>query len=113
MDPDAPVLNLDLWRADAVVLHFWLTTVDLDALPFEHAGQKQALLDLLTELDQTVAAQADDEEIVRSHDLVDRTGTSIDPDRVRILAAGATAPSPVAGDTDDTDDTDEYGLEPF
>ncbi|PFG34876.1 hypothetical protein [Sanguibacter antarcticus] len=79
MDLAPSVLTLDLWRADAVVLHFWLTTVDLDLVPFEHAGQKQALVDLLTGLDQTVAAEADDAEIVQAHDLVDRTGTSLTP----------------------------------
>lgn len=109
------MLSLDLWRADAVVLHFWLTSVDLDTLPYEHAGQKQALRDLLTELDQTIAAQADDEEIVRSHELVDRTGTVIDPARIaprpqsRAAAAAPSVPSvPARPDPDD-----EYGLEPF
>lgn len=111
MDPDPRVLSLELWKADAVVLHFWLTSVDLDALPFEHAGQKQALLDLLTELDQTVAAQADDEEIVRSHDLVDRTGTAIDPARRRTVPAAAAAITPETVRV--ADDDDYYGLEPF
>lgn len=100
MNPDPPVLSVDLWRADAVVLHFWLTSVDLDALPFEHEGQRQALRDLLTELDQTVAAEADDEEIVRSHDLVDRTGT------VRRAVSDDV-------DVDAYDDEGDYGLEPF
>ena len=106
------MLSLDLWRADAVVLHFWLTSVDLDTLPYEHAGQKQALRDLLTELDQTIAAQADDEEIVRSHELVDRTGTVIDPARIAPRPqsrAAAAAPSVPAG----PDPDDEYGLAPF
>ena len=111
MDPDPRVLSLELWKADAVVLHFWLTSVDLDALPFEHAGQKQALLDLLTELDQTVAAQADDEEIVRSHDLVDRTGTATDPARRRTVPAAAAAIAPETVRV--ADDDDYYGLEPF
>ena len=112
MDPDAPVLSLDLWRADAVVLHFWLTNVDLDALPFEHAGQKQALRDLLTELDQTAAAEADDEEIVRSHELVDRTGTALDPARARRVTV-TPGPAPHHDDVLARSDDDEYGLKPF
>ena len=112
MDPDVPVLRLDLWRADAVVLHFWLTSVDLDTLPFEHAGQKQALRDLLTELDQTAAAAADDEEIVRSHELVDRTGTALDPARTRRVAA-VPGPAPHHDDVLAREDDDEYGLKPF
>ena len=82
MNSDPPVLSVDLWRADAVVLHFWLTSVDLDALPFEH---------------ETVAAEADDEEIVRSHDLVERTGT---------VTVRRAAP-------EDDGVYDDYGLEPF
>lgn len=82
---DFPLLRLDLWSADAVVLHWWLTNVNLDGLPFEHPAQRQALVDLLTELDQTVAAEATDEEIVRSHEAVTR------PDPVR---TSATYPAP-------------------
>lgn len=113
MDPDPRLLSLDLWRADAVVLHFWLTSVDLDALPYEHAGQKQALRDLLTELDQTVAAEADDEEIVRSHDLVDRTGTIIDPARIAPRPRSRAAVAAPSEERRSEDPDDEYGLEPF
>lgn len=72
MDAQFPVMNLSLWKADAVVLHFWLSTVDLDAVPFEDESQRQALLDLLTELDQTDVADADDAEIVAAHAQVTR-----------------------------------------
>lgn len=83
MDAQFPVMNLSLWKADAVVLHHWLSTVDLDALPFEDESQRQALLDLLTELDQTDVADADDAEIVAAHTQVTRAPAA--------AAAGASA----------------------
>ncbi len=72
MDTRFPVINLPLWRADALVLHFWLSTVDLDEVPVEDESQRQALRDLLTALDQTDVVDADDAEIVAAHDLVAR-----------------------------------------
>ncbi|WP_066460615.1 hypothetical protein [Sanguibacter suarezii] len=72
MDTRFPVINLPLWRADALVLHFWLSTVDLDDVPVEDESQRQALRDLLTALDQTDVVDADDAEIVAAHDLVAR-----------------------------------------
>ena len=72
MDAQFPVMNLALWKADAVVLHFWLSTVDLDEVPVEEESQRQALRDLLTALDQTDAADADDAQIVTAHALVTR-----------------------------------------
>ena len=51
MDPSLPVVHIDLWRADAVVLFDWLTNVDLDAVPTRHPAEKQALVDLLTRLE--------------------------------------------------------------
>ena len=72
MDARFPIINLPVWRADAVVLHFWLSTVDLDTVPVEDESQRQALRDLLTALDQTDAADADDAEIVDAHALVTR-----------------------------------------
>lgn len=44
--------RLNLWRSDAVVLFDWLMTVDLDAIPITHPAEKQALMDLLTRLEQ-------------------------------------------------------------
>ncbi|WP_426004558.1 hypothetical protein ACPFL9_19120 [Paenarthrobacter sp. NyZ202] len=43
-----PTVNLELLRADAVVLFDWLMNVDLDAVPTFHPAEKQALADLLT-----------------------------------------------------------------
>ena len=73
MDAQFPMITLPLWRADALVLHFWLSTVDLDEVPVEDESQRQALRDLLTSLDQTDVATADDAEIVAAHALVART----------------------------------------
>jgi len=50
--PDLPMVPINLWRADAVVLFDWLMTVDLDTVPITHPAQKQALTDLLTRLEQ-------------------------------------------------------------
>jgi hypothetical protein len=49
---DLPVVPIELWRADAIVLLDWLMTVDLDQLPVSHPAEKQALMDLLTRLEQ-------------------------------------------------------------
>jgi hypothetical protein len=51
---ELPVVRLDLWRDDAIVLYDWLMTVDLDVVPIAHRAQRQALLDLLTQLDWSV-----------------------------------------------------------
>jgi hypothetical protein len=48
MDPEAPIVNLSLWRADAIVLFDWLMTTDLNTVPITHPAQKQALADLLS-----------------------------------------------------------------
>ncbi|MFI2365386.1 hypothetical protein [Promicromonospora sp. NPDC019610] len=48
MDPELPIVQVDLWRADAVVLFDWLMSVDLDTVPISHPAQKQALMDPLT-----------------------------------------------------------------
>lgn len=112
MDPTFPVINLPLWKADAVVLHFWLSTVDLDAVPFEDPSQRQALLDLLTELDQTDVGFLDDADIVAAHAQVTRP----EPGPVAPVPAGEADPavaSTPAADTaaDDTsidDDEDDF-----
>jgi hypothetical protein len=51
MNPDLPIVSVQLWRADAVVLFDWLNSVDLNTVPIEHPAQKQALADLLTRLE--------------------------------------------------------------
>lgn len=50
LDDQALSLSLELSRSDAVVLTDWLTSVDLDAVPVTHPGEKQALADLLLKL---------------------------------------------------------------
>ncbi len=46
-----------------MVLLDWLMTVDLNAVPINHPAEKQALMDLLTRLDETEAYSATQEEI--------------------------------------------------
>lgn len=45
------MVEIGLWRADAVVLFDWLMTVDLNTVPITHPAEKQALMDLLTRLE--------------------------------------------------------------
>lgn len=51
MDPSLPRVQLELWRADAIVLFDWLMSVDLDDVPISHPAEKQALTDLATRLE--------------------------------------------------------------
>lgn len=47
-----PRVQLQLRRADAIVLFDWLMSVDLNDVPIDHPAEKQALADLLTRLGQ-------------------------------------------------------------
>jgi len=47
---DLDFVDVRLWEADAVVLFDWLLKVDLDRVPVEHPGQRQALADLFGRL---------------------------------------------------------------
>lgn len=51
MDPDLPTDTIRLWRADAIVLFDWLMSTDLSTVPITHPAQKQALTDLLSQLE--------------------------------------------------------------
>jgi hypothetical protein len=51
VDSDVPIVTVQLWRSDAVVLFDWLMSVDLDTVPVTHPAQKQALADLLSRLE--------------------------------------------------------------
>lgn len=53
MSDTLPQVPISLWRSDAVVLFDWLTTVDLNTVPITHPAEKQALMDLLTRLEQS------------------------------------------------------------
>ena len=53
MAHELPKTELSLWRSDAIVLFDWLMTVDLNAVPITHPAEKQALMDLLSQLEQT------------------------------------------------------------
>jgi hypothetical protein len=64
-DSPLPKVQLDLWRADAVVLFDWLMTVDLNEVPIRHPAEKQALADLLTQLEVSDVTGVDQEESTR------------------------------------------------
>jgi hypothetical protein len=55
VEPDLPAVNVRLWRADAVLFD-WLISTDLDQAPIGHPAQKQALADLLGRLEWAVDA---------------------------------------------------------
>ena len=63
MDSSLPKVRLDLWRADAVVLFDWLMTVDLNEVPISHPAEKQALADLLLQLEVSDVTGVDQAEI--------------------------------------------------
>jgi hypothetical protein len=67
-----PQTKISIWRADAVVLFNWLMTVDLDSVPITHPAEKQALMDLLTRLEESDAANVDQAEIDDSRAAVAR-----------------------------------------
>ena len=53
MGQSIPRVPIELWRSDAVVLFDWLTATDLNTVPADHPAVKQALTDLLGQLEQT------------------------------------------------------------
>lgn len=63
MADSRPTVTLDLWRSDAIVLFDQLMRTDLDALPFEHPAEKQALADLLSPLETSDVASVTQEDI--------------------------------------------------
>jgi hypothetical protein len=40
-----------MWSADWVVLYDWLSSVDLSTIPVEHKAAKQALADLMSNME--------------------------------------------------------------
>jgi len=67
MDPDLPTDTIRLWRADAIVLFDWLMSTDLNTVPITHPAQKQALTDLLSQLEtQADVTGATDEQIAQA-----------------------------------------------
>jgi hypothetical protein len=63
VDPSLPKVSLTLWKADAVVLFDWLMSVDLNAVPITHPAEKQALMDLLTRLEETEVRESSQPDI--------------------------------------------------
>ena len=56
-----PTVSVRLWLPDAVVLYDWLTKVDLDTVPVQDRAEKQALTDLLNQLEQTLVEPTQEE----------------------------------------------------
>jgi ribosomal protein S18 acetylase RimI-like enzyme len=48
--------DIPIWEAEAVALYNWLWTIDLDAVPISHKAERQAFMDLLSRLDESMAA---------------------------------------------------------
>ncbi len=72
VDDEIRHITVELWEADAIVLFDWLTSIDLDTVPISHRSEKQALLDLLTRLEETRAAHASDEQVKAAQEWVAR-----------------------------------------
>jgi hypothetical protein len=51
LDLDSHV-DVSLWAPDVVVLFHWLMELDFNQLPVSHKAEKQALTDLLAQLDE-------------------------------------------------------------
>jgi len=67
MDPDLPADTIRLWHADAIVLFDWLMSTDLNTVPITHPAQKQALTDLLSQLEtQADVLGVTDEQIAQA-----------------------------------------------
>jgi hypothetical protein len=72
MSDDLAVVTLDLWSEDAVVLFWWLSAVDLNAVPISHPAEKQALADLYARLEESAIAGSTREDLARAQSAVAR-----------------------------------------
>ncbi|MFB2583034.1 hypothetical protein ACEXQD_17430 [Herbiconiux sp. P15] len=54
MSEDHPLIRIDLWKSDAIVLWEWLYNVDFEAIPIQHKAERQALFDLLARLEESM-----------------------------------------------------------
>jgi hypothetical protein len=67
--------NLKMWSADWVVLYDWLSSVDLSTIPVEHKAAKQALADLMSNMEGNLDADVQSsttEDIDRARHLVSK-----------------------------------------
>ncbi|WP_127479278.1 hypothetical protein [Nocardioides pantholopis] len=73
MTESLPRVEIQLWRADAIVLFNWLMSVDINQVPITHPAEKQALADLVTRLEhETDIAGVTREEIDQARGEVSR-----------------------------------------
>ncbi|AIV38785.1 hypothetical protein NI25_20000 [Streptomyces sp. CCM_MD2014] len=70
MDLDSHV-DISLWAPDVVVLFHWLMELDFDRLPVNHKAEKQALTDLLAQLDEW-ALGTTESDLERAREIVAR-----------------------------------------
>ncbi len=70
MDPALPTTLIALWRSDAVVLYDWLMSVDLGSVPVTHPAERQALMDLLTRLEEADVTDVTQQEIDEAREAV-------------------------------------------
>ena len=70
--PEPTFIELRLWDQDAIVLYDWLISVDYDAIPITHRAQKQALTDLLNQIEQSLPPGSTAEEIEAAKTAVSR-----------------------------------------
>jgi hypothetical protein len=64
-----------MWSADWVVLYDWLSSVDLSTIPVEHKSAKQALADLMSNMEWNLDADVQSstiEDIDRARHLVSK-----------------------------------------
>ncbi|MFF4145618.1 hypothetical protein ACFY0A_30610 [Streptomyces sp. NPDC001698] len=65
-------IDISLWAPDVVVLFHWLMELDFDQLPFSHKAEKQALTDLLTQVDEW-ALGTTDSDLEQAREMLART----------------------------------------
>ncbi|WP_061443770.1 hypothetical protein [Streptomyces sp. CCM_MD2014] len=70
LDLDSHV-DISLWAPDVVVLFHWLMELDFDRLPVNHKAEKQALTDLLAQLDEW-ALGTTESDLERAREIVAR-----------------------------------------
>ncbi|AWE51839.1 hypothetical protein [Streptomyces nigra] len=64
-------IDVSLWAPDVVVLFHWLMELDFDQLPVNHKAEKQALNDLLAQLDEW-ALGTTERDLERAREIVAR-----------------------------------------
>ena len=64
--------SVTLWSADWVVLYEWLMSVDMSTLPVGHKAEKQALTDLLSNMEFQIDVGVTQDQIDAAREAVAR-----------------------------------------